>query len=242
MHPSGGCPRSRAASSEADAGGDCAAGEHGPGARHPLTSTPADKPPKSDVLDAELLAELHPQDGARGSSQHPLLATEPNIAILKFLSKTFAVYSSENDGLIDGDASVDDSSFMEDPDSADLAAGFRVLGLHTARIALANAAHLDTREPANIDVAQELCYFLSLAPECYRQFRLFACVTRPAHFRIDVTSGHVPSDATHCVTDSSDSLPAVAAAMRQYADVERLAFHMIRRTCMWCATSLEQCL
>jgi len=181
---------------------------HGPHRIFRALLIAAEGPAASCSCRAEPLAEVN----------IPLLAVQTDAIDLEFRSKYYMK--------VDTDDKSEAADFGLRVVSADLPIGFRVLGLRTARIRVTNAVHLTSKEPAGIDVAQELCYFLSLAPRCYRQFRLFDCLDHPAHYVIDATREWRPrpmGPPLQCVAHSFDTLPAVAAAMQRYADAHRLA-------------------
>ena len=55
----------------------------------------------------------------------------------------------------------------------DVPCGFGALWLRGDSIRVRNAGHLGDEPAHYVEVADELCRFLSLAPECYREFRLY---------------------------------------------------------------------
>ena len=121
--------------------------------------------------------------------------------------------------------------------------GFRALWLRTGTISMGNPEHAGGSVPASkpgVDVVDELCRFMSLAPSCYRQFRFLTSSGQPALSieaaeRLPHSARHQPSyfDAALSLADftcealrsshrSFDSLQAVAAAMQTYADARGL--------------------
>ena len=120
-------------------------------------------------------------------------------------------------------------------EAADLPPGFRELWLRTGVLGLGNAGceprlgqHVtyvsDTWITTVYDpgVAEELCRFLSSAPDSYREFRLYGGSESPA-LSVQAQSLPHPTELMKTSTESFDSLEAAAAAMQHFAPAHGLA-------------------
>lgn len=110
-------------------------------------------------------------------------------------------------------------------ESADLPVGFRPLWLRTSRINLGRAAHLAGATLADISSELELCWFLSLAPECYQEFRLFnGPGSLPLSVQVEWQRWPNRDETACCMCMwSFASWQAVAASMQRCADAHGLA-------------------
>ena len=119
---------------------------------------------------------------------------------------------------------ADDRNASAPAEAADLPAGFRALWLRTSCIALGSAGYTGGNGSAvtGVDVAEELCRFLGLAPKSYRKFQLYP---GPKSRTLSIQAEWLPTpdDAVECSTGSYDSFEAAAAAMRQFAPAHGLS-------------------
>ena len=107
--------------------------------------------------------------------------------------------------------------------SADLPIGFRSLWLQTGCISLGSAGHSGGAAVTGVDVAEELCRFLGLAPQCYKEFRVSADAWHMWGISIYAEWLPLPDEAMACSSGSFDGLLAMAAAMQQFVSAHGLA-------------------
>jgi len=107
-------------------------------------------------------------------------------------------------------------------EAADLPTGFRELWLRVNHINVETTRHAGGAPVSGIDIAEELCWFLALAPDCYRAFRLYEYRDECWYY----TSVSVPyislsllgSNGVSSCTGKFDSLQDMAAAMQRFED------------------------
>ncbi len=116
-------------------------------------------------------------------------------------------------------------------DMADLPISFRALWLQTDRIFISvaerstGAVLASDEEVQTVDPARELCRFLSLAPGCYEEFRLFASGEHPmltiwAEYELP---DQPVEDPFGSIDAEFSSLQDLASAMQPFAHEDSLA-------------------
>ena len=104
----------------------------------------------------------------------------------------------------------------------DVPDGFIALWLRSNHVSVAKAGHLGLGSvPSHsVDVADEMCRFLSLTPESYREFRLHTHGSHPV-FQTDWQA--LPGDSMDRSMSAFRDQQVVASSMRQVADAYGLA-------------------
>ena len=111
-------------------------------------------------------------------------------------------------------AGTDDSSLSAVTASADLPTAFNALWLRSDRLSMMTPGHAVGTLAHSVQATEELCFYLSLAPECYQEFRLYTgdghlCIER-SWFELQESDPELSKQRLH-------NQHAVAASMQQCA-------------------------
>ena len=112
-------------------------------------------------------------------------------------------------------------------EAADLPTGFRELWLRASSIDVQISGHAGSAPVSGIDIAEELCRFLALAPQSYRAFRLYE-YRHEYYYTITVSVPWISlslsgSNGVSRCAGRFDSLQDMATAMQRFADGHSLA-------------------